>query len=144
MEHHQNHNQHNNQSNSNAHQNADWDKHHHNKNKKHKDHFQYALIAIIVSITVALIAFKTADNSITAFAVSNFDKTPSLNLPEFKDFNSLQSLAAGNYYVDSDGIVYWIDDASNPVVAKVKNLDDSQKNRQIYIDGNGNIGYTLK
>ena len=115
-----------------------------NEHLNHKDHFQYALAAIIMAIAISMIAFKTADNNITAFAVSNVDTVTHQNLMAFNDVNSMQSLAVGNYYVDADGVVYWIDDESRPAIARIANLEDSQKNRQIYIDGNGNVGYVLK
>ena len=115
-----------------------------NEHLNHKDHFQYAIIAVIMAIAISMIAFKTADNNITAFAVKNTDAIEYQDLMVFEDINSMQSLAVGNYYVDRNGIVYWIDDSSMPEIARVVNLKDSQKNRQIYIDGNGNIGYVLK
>ena len=52
-------------------------------------------------------------------------------------------LAAGNYYIDENGIVYWTDDSSSPAIAKVNSIDESQKNRPIYIDNNGNVGYSI-
>lgn len=119
-----------------------------NEHPRDKDHFQYALIAVIAAIAISLIAFKTADNNITVFAVKNVEiynhqNNNYQNLIAFNDVNSMQSLAAGNYYVDEYGIVYWIDDASRPAIARVTNLEDSQENRHIYIDNKGNIGYTL-
>ena len=90
------------------------------------------------------------------------------NLIELKNIDSLKTLAIGNYYVDGDGIVYWIDDMSEIdrfpsmlkntpralargrvfdksklAIAKVNFIDGVHKNRHIYIDKEGRIGYVL-
>ncbi len=115
----------------------------------HAEHFNFALIVIFLSIFITLFAFISEENKITGFATgttfenSNYGTIAQSNLREFNDVKSLGSLAAGNYYIDSDGIVYWTDDESNPAIAKVKFVDEIQKNRKIYIDNNGNIGYLL-
>ena len=114
------------------------------KNKS-GEHFNSALIFIILAITISLIAFISEENKITGFVTSaspSFtDIKPGYN--EYKDVDSLKSLAAGTYYIDFDGYVYWLDDESKPLVGKVDFVDEVQKNRQIYIDKNGNIGYLI-
>lgn len=113
------------------------------------EHFNFALIAIFLSIFITLFAFISEENKITGFATGTAPKNSyygtiaQSNLQEFNDVKSLGSSAAGNYYIDGDGIVYWTDDESNPAIAKVKFIDESQKNRHIYIDNNGNIGYVI-
>ena len=116
------------------------------KNKSGES-FGIALAAIFLSISIFSIAFVSEGNKITGFATvapapDNLQIAPA-NLREFKDVNSLESLSAGNYYIDNDGIVYWMNDESKPAIAKVNFVDESQKNRQIYIDDNGRIGYVL-
>ena len=112
---------------------------------KYGQHFNLALIVIFLSITISLIAFVSEDNKITGFVTSTdssfVDAQPSYN--EYKDVDSLKSLASGNYYIDANGYVYWLDDGSRPVIGKVSFVDQIQKNRQIYIDNNGNIGYLI-
>ena len=113
--------------------------------------FNLALIVILLSITLTSIAFISERNDadgITGFAVSADSRTSDsfvaqTYLREFNDFDSLRSLAAGNYYVDDNGIVYWIDDESKPAIAKVNFIDQEHKKRIIYIDNEGNIGYPL-
>lgn len=113
---------------------------------KRGEHFSVALAAIFLSIAIVLIAFRSEDKSLTgfaayeeaAFAVANSD------LIAFDSVGSLSTFSPGNYYIDSDGIVYWFDDESRPAVAIISRLSESQKNRKIYIDNNGNVGYLLE
>ena len=112
---------------------------------RHGEHFKTALIAIFLSIAVSLIAFLSEGSKITGFAASDSNYAViNPSLIEFKDVNSLGSLAPGNYYIDDKGVVYWIDDESRPPIAKVYYVTEAQKNRQIYIDNSGNVGYTIK
>ena len=110
---------------------------------RQKDMFSYGLAVVLLSIAISMIAFS-GENGITGFAVQEEQNTISQKLPEFSYVGSLKTLAQGNYYVDGDGIVYWIDDPSNPAIAKVNFIDEDQKNRRIYIDKEGNVGYILK
>jgi len=115
------------------------------KNKS-GEKFGFGLLIIFLVVTVSLFAFISEDSRITGFAAISTE--PSIvvisnDLMEFNDFKSLQTLSAGNYYVDNEGIVYWIDDESMPAIAKVKSIDEIQKNRIIYIDAQGRIGYVL-
>ena len=116
---------------------------------KRGEHFNIALAVIFVSMAVSLLAFMSEDkNSVTGFATAEYassdkpDAGPLLN--EFNNIRDLGSLAKGSYYIDNEGIVYWLDDSSKPAVAKLNYIQDAQKNRLIYIDGNGNIGYVLR
>ena len=120
------------------------------ENKKGEG-FGVGLVVIILSIALASIAFISEDHSeITGFAISDDlnDYTDynsaQTSLIELEDFNSLRSLAAGNYYIDEESIVYWIDDESKPAIAKVNFINEDIKNRQIYIDDEGNIGYVIQ
>ena len=121
------------------------------KNKK-SENFRNSIFVIILSIIISMLAFVTENNKITGFVVSEDSIVITTtndgiiipdNLIEFYDINSLSTLAAGDYYIDADGIVYWIDDDSKPPIALVISVDESQKNRHIYIDNNGRIGYLL-
>ena len=117
------------------------------KHHKHKDHFNAALVVIFLAIFVSLIGFISEDNKITGFAAStsyNKDAAAQANLKEFNDVKSLETLAPGNYFIDGNGIVYWTDDSSRPSIAKVKFADENQKNRQIYIDDEGKVGYSIR
>ena len=114
------------------------------KNKR-GEHFQFALIAILLSVFISVIAFMTESNKITGFAISG--SSNDVAKPELRDMHNmddLRSLSKGNYYIDSEGVVYWLDDESKPAIAKVDYIRDEQKNRQIYIDDEGNIGYVIK
>jgi hypothetical protein len=113
------------------------------KNKR-GGHFRAALTVILLSMTISILAFISEDDKITGFAViepSYIIAQPSLI--EFGNVDALGSLAPGNYFIDEDGIVYWLDDSSKPAIAKVYQIDEIEKNRKIYIDNNGNIGYLL-
>ena len=107
--------------------------------------FGLGLAIIFLAISLSLFAFITEDNKITGFAtLENQDYI--INPPkllEFKYINSIGTLAPGNYYIDGDGIVYWTDDESRPAIAKVNSLDESQKSKDVYIDNEGRVGYTL-
>ncbi len=112
---------------------------------KRAEHFNSALLAIVLSIAVVSLAFLSEDRSLTGFvAYEDQDSAIEPNLIAFDNVNSLRTLSAGNYYVDGNGIVYWADDGSMPAVAKVSSLSESQKNRRIYIDNEGNVGYLLE
>jgi hypothetical protein len=112
--------------------------------RKEKDHFKIALLLIYLTIVISLVAFKSADNSITGHIVNQNDlQYIEENLPEYGYIGELETLSPGNYFVDEKGIIYWIDDESRPAVGKVNFLYDVQKNRQLYIDNDGNIGYIV-
>lgn len=102
--------------------------------------FGSGIALILVSVAIFMFAFISED-SITGLVVT--EPKAEQSLIEFANFDELSTLAAGNYYVDSDGIVYWLDDESKPAIAKASYVDESQKNRHIYIDNQGRIGYVL-
>ncbi|MBI2647504.1 hypothetical protein HYW99_03435 [Candidatus Woesearchaeota archaeon] len=111
------------------------------KNKR-GENFRLGLFVIAISIVISALAFLTSSN-ITSFVTSDTDtSTYTTNyLKEFTYVDSLSTLAPGNYYIDGDGIVYWLDDDSAPAIAKVTVVYESQKNRQIYVDKEGDISY---
>ena len=144
MEHHQDHHEHK-ESHSDTHQNKEWHEHH--KSHKQKDHFNTALVVTFLAIFISLIGFMSANNSTTGFVVSthynNQDAATQTNVKVLNNVKSLETLSPGNYYIDGQGYVYWMDDDSTPAVAKVNYIRDEQKNRRIYIDNNGNVGYLI-
>ncbi|MBS3104880.1 hypothetical protein J4234_01340 [Candidatus Woesearchaeota archaeon] len=113
----------------------------------------FGLIVVVFSIVISLFAFVSENNETTGFAVLegnennavqyNMEIIPS-NLIEFNKIKSLSTLAPGNYFIDDDGIVYWIDDESRPAIAIVKSHDETYENKLIYIDDEGRIGYVLE
>lgn len=116
------------------------------KKSESRDHFNFALALILISITVSIIAFVSEDKKITGFATASADSEETIItqvLREFNDVDELSSLAQGNYYVNDAGFVYWLEDESSPAIAKINFVRDEQKNRHIYIDSSGNIGYVL-
>ena len=116
------------------------------KKSESRDHFNFALTLILISITVSIIAFVSEDKKITGFATVSTDSEETIITQELREFNNvdeLSTLAPGNYYVDDSGIFYWLDDESSPAIAKVNFVRDEQKNRHIYIDNSGNVGYVL-
>jgi len=125
----------------------DWRK----MNNKKGEKFRFGLFVVIISIIISLFAFVSENSRTTGFAVlegnennaqDNIGFMPE-NLIEFDEVNSLSTLAPGNYFIDDDGIVYWIDDDSKPAIAIVKSHDETYENRHIYIDDEGTIGYVL-
>ena len=112
---------------------------------KRAEHFNSALLAIVLSIVAVSLAFLSENSNPTGFVVNEESLViEKPNLIVFDDVDSLRTLSAGNYYIDGDGIVYWADDDSMPAIAKVSSLDESQKNRKIHIDNEGRIGYLLE
>ena len=120
------------------------------KKNKRGEHFNIALMIVLVSIAVSLLAFKSENNSsqVTGFAVSDLvNPVAHVQQPEllqFSSVSSLSTLSSGSYFIDADGIVYWLDDSSRPAIARVVHLSDSQKNRAIYVDNDGNVGYLIR
>lgn len=107
--------------------------------------FAFGINLIVTVIAISLLAFISEDNKITGFAVledSNVNIVQT-DLIEIKDMNELGTLSPGNYYIDDEGIVYYTDIDSNPAIAKVQSIEDLYKNKHIYIDKNGNVGYIL-
>ena len=110
--------------------------------------FKFGLLVIGASILLSLLALTSRQNSITGYAgyganlqyqqVSQYS-----NLRQFDSFDSIKSLAAGNYFIDGNGIIYWMDDETKPAIVRVNLLRDLQKNRYIYIDNEGKIGYNI-
>lgn len=113
---------------------------------KRAEHFNSALLVIALSMAIVSVAFLSEDRSLTGF-VAYEDQSLVIEKPNlivFDDVNSLRTLALGNYYIDGNGIVYWADDDSMPAIAKVSSLAESQKNRKIHIDNEGNVGYLIE
>ena len=112
---------------------------------KRAEHFNSALIVIIISIAVVSTAFLSENRNLTGLVVYNEQLViEKPNLIVFDNVNSLRTLAPGDYYIDGDGIVYWVEDDSKPAIAKVSSLAKSQKNRKVHIDNEGNIGYLFE
>ena len=111
---------------------------------KPKKHFHLAMLVMFLSIGITMLAFISEDNKTTGYVVSEISEQSSQSMTEFSDVNSLSALAAGNYYIDNNGVVYWTDDGSKPIVGKISNIQYIQKNKKIYIDNNGNVGYVLE
>ncbi|MBI3035493.1 hypothetical protein HYY71_04160 [Candidatus Woesearchaeota archaeon] len=109
--------------------------------------FILGIVLIASLVLIFLLAFKSEQDSISGFAALSpaaYSSVTTLDLRELKDFDMLRSLAPGSYYIDNNGIVYWTDDDSKPAVAKVNFADEAQKERRIYIDAEGRIGYVLE
>lgn len=116
------------------------------KNKS-GEKFRDGMLIVALAIAVSLFSFITEESDITGFAVAQDNEEIQIfqhDLLEFKDVGSLSTLAAGNYFVDSNGIVYWTDDESNPPIARVDFIEEASKNRFVYIDAEGRIGYVLE
>lgn len=114
------------------------------KNKS-GENFGFGLAFIVLSMAISILAFISEGSKITGFATLSQEDifVKSADLRDFEDVDSLGRLAQGNYYIDNNGIVYWIDDESMPAVGQLNIVEDSQKNRHIYIDSNGRIVYVL-
>jgi len=108
-----------------------------------KNHFNSALWIVIVSMSIVSLAFMSESNEITGLVVKEDSVQMAPQFAELKDFKSLEILSPGTYYVNSDGIVYWLDDSSLPVVARIRHLEDDQKGSKVYVDSNGNVGYII-
>ena len=112
--------------------------------KKNANHFKFSVLVVTFTIVVSLIAFMTEESKISGYSTYTSQISDSNQVfNEYENVEALGTLAKGNYYIDNDGYVYWIEPYTKPLVARVKHLDESQKNRQIYIDSSGNIGYVL-
>ena len=142
MEHNRHHSQEQPNNQHNTHPNSE----HHNHKHREKDHFKSALVAVALVTFISLIGLMSGQNNLTGFATStsyNADAATQINVKEYNNVKSLGVLNPGNYYIDANGFVYWMDDDSTPAVAKVKTLTDDQRNRKIYIDDQGNVGYII-
>ena len=90
--------------------------------------FGFGFGVIVVVLLVMVSAFLLVGNKITGFVTGN----------QIKNIDSLSSLSPGNYFLDSKGIVYSIDN-SNIAVAKVSSFDKNQIDKAFYVDNKGNI-----
>jgi hypothetical protein len=112
---------------------------------KGTNHYTLAFIAVVLAAGIAFMGLFTHGNSPTGFVTASDAEVIVLE-PELIQFSTVQelgTLAEGNYYIDSYGFVYWMDDSSTPQVGKVSLLHDSQRSRLIYIDDHGNVGYVI-
>lgn len=119
-----------------------------NKAIKNKsgEKFGFGIFIVFLTMSISLFAFITEENKITGLATYSAEGNVNAmqsNLLEFNDVHSLSTLAAGNYYIDENGIVYWLDDESRPAVAKINHINEIQENKIIYIDADGNVGFVL-
>ena len=109
-------------------------------NSKKAYHFKLAMLVIAVSIFVFAAAFFTADHSTTGFVVSqesaNLPKSNPILINSAKD---LSSLSSGNYYIDKNANVLWIDDESRPVVAKLTTYNEDELDRTVYVSIEGEV-----
>ena len=111
---------------------------------KRAGHFNSALLAIVLSISVVSLAFLSEENLTGFVAYEEQDSAIEPNLLVFDNVESLRTLSAGDYYIDGNGIVYWAEDDSMPAIARVSSIGESQENRKIHIDNEGRIGYLLE
>jgi len=109
---------------------------------KSGDKFGIGLLVVLITMSISLFSFVTEENKITGLAVSNAEVRNN-DLLEFDNVKMLGYMSKGNYYIDSEGIVYWADDRSKPAIAMIKSLDESQKSRHVYVDEDGRVGYIL-
>src|SRR3989338_4007313 len=108
------------------------------------EHFKIALGAVVGVILLSVLAFMSGHKGVTGYVVDS-DSVAESGSPEtvaeFEDLSSLSSLSPGTYYIDSYGTVYWLGDSSRVAVGGLNYFTESQKNRMIYIDNEGNLGY---
>ena len=114
-----------------------------NKNLAKKAKFGFGLFVILLSIAISLFAFVTKDKNLVGLASHIFSSKEDdlTGLIEFESIKAL-NLEQGNYYINAEGIVYSLD--KQKPVAKINFIEESQKNRLIYIDNQGRVGYLLK
>ncbi len=112
--------------------------------KKDGEHFRFALFLVFVAISVSILAFLSEDSGITGQATATTLSQDALSdLIEFQDINELGTLAAGKYYIDGNGIVYWTGGNEMTKIAKIKYVDSSQIGRHVYVDFEGNVGFLI-
>jgi hypothetical protein len=99
----------------------------------------------IISMAIFSVALMSEQPGITGQVVAiDSAQIDIFSLREFKDVNSVGELSAGKYYLSREHIIYYIDDTSRFPVAKIVHLDDAQKDRFVYIDASGNLGYLIE
>ena len=110
------------------------------KQKTVDEKFSEALLLTSLVIAITLFAFVGEESRITGFAAAeNID-----NLFEFDDVSYLGYLPVGYYYIDNDGVVYQTSEDSKNPIAKIKFIEEIQKDRYVYVDDYGRIGYVLE
>ena len=110
------------------------------------ERFEVGLLVVVAAISISLFSFVTEGNNITGLAIAENEEVQISQqiLLEFKNIESLSTLSAGSYFIDGNGIVYFIDDETEFAIAKFNFVDEVQKNKGIYIDAEGRIGYILE
>ena len=110
-----------------------------------KDKFNFGIGIVLLTIGLSLFSFLSQENNFTGYVVNEDSGAVSKsNLAYLNDFDSLSILAPGKYFIDNQGFVYWIDDESKPAVAKIGNVNDFAKNKQVYVDKEGRVGFVLE
>ena len=111
--------------------------------KKDGENLRVALFLVFVAVSVSILAFLSEDGGITGQATNVPNQVSQPDLIEFEDIRDLGNLAAGKYYIDGNGIVYWMEGNGMPKVAKIKYVDSSQIGRHVYVDFEGNVGFLI-
>lgn len=117
-----------------------------NQNKSPDEIFSEALLVTSLVITITLFAFIGEDSKITGFAAAENKGGTTIEhyLFEFDDMKYLGYLPTGHYYIDNDGIVYHINENLRNPIAKIKFIDEIHKDRHVYVDDYGRVGYVLE
>ena len=95
--------------------------------------FPTAVIVILVIIVLFVTAFFT-ESKLSGMAVySGLEQIEASELYEF---------AEGNYYIDDNWVVYWIDDSSKPAIAQLHSMRDAYSDRYFYVSDDGMVFYS--
>lgn len=112
------------------------------KRTRNEDKFGVGILLIILSISVTMFGFLSEERNIVGYAAGENRAINEGNAILYA-YNSLSELSPGKYFVYDDGSVYSIEEYAKLFVGKVKHVQEIHKNRNLYVDRNGNVGYVL-
>ena len=100
---------------------------------KKGEYFPTAVLVILVIIILFITAFFTESRKTGMMIYGD-------GLSEI-GMSDLASLSEGNYYIDNQGIIHWIDDSSRPAVAKIRPIREINTDRYLYVSDEGLVFY---
>ena len=112
---------------------------------KRNNSFEIGILFIVSAISITMLGFLSEEKNLAGHAAANENTGYAVfnDNPLFHNLDSLSELSPGNYIVYDNNLVYSVEDDARLLVGKISHIQDFQKNKYIYVDRDGNVGYVL-